>query len=84
MSTGVLYQTRENKKNVKLTVKYDMDWQKRSYGRRYDSSNRHALIIGGRIKRIVGIDLYSKACHRCDAAGGKGEEVEEHEFPNKF
>ena len=37
----------EDKKNnkVKLTVQYYMGWQKRSYGRRYDSSSGHAFII---------------------------------------
>ena len=64
MYTGVLYQKREKNKNkVKLTVTYDMGWQKRSSGRKYESSSRHVLIIGGRIKGIIGMILYTKACH---------------------
>ena len=48
MVTGVISQTNTKKKNkVKLTVQYDMGWQKRSSVRRYDSSSGHAFIIGG-------------------------------------
>ena len=36
----------KNNNKVKLTVTYDMGWQKRSSGRRYDSSRGHAIIIG--------------------------------------
>ena len=28
--------------------------------------------------------LYSKACRKCDAADKRGEEAEEHEYPNNF
>ena len=69
----------DKKKNkVKLTVQYDMGWQKRSSGRRYDSSSGHAFIIGVRKKEITGMVLYSKACRNCDSAENKGEEAEEH------
>ena len=61
-----------------------MGWQKRSSGRRYDSSSGHALIIGGRKKGIIGMVLYSKACRKCESAEKKGEEAEEHEFPKNF
>ena len=43
----------KNNNEVKLTVTYDMGWQKRSYGRRYDSSSRHSLIIWARSKGII-------------------------------
>ena len=61
-----------------------MGWQKRSYGRRYDSSSEHAFIIGGISKGIIGIILYSKACRKCDAAEKRVEEAEEHEFSKNF
>ena len=73
-----------NKNKVKLTVKYDMGWKKRSSGRRCDSSSGHALIIGGRSKEIIGMVLCSKACRKCDAAENRGEEAEEHEYPKNF
>ena len=69
---------------IKLTVKYDMGWQNRSSGRRYDSSRGRAFIIGGRSKGIIGMVLYSKACHKFDATENRGEESEEHECPKNF
>ena len=61
-----------------------MGWQKRSSGRRYDSSSGHAFIVGGRKKGIIGMVLYSKACRKCDSTEKKGEEAEEHECPKNF
>ena len=52
----------KNKIKFKLTSAYDMGWQKILYGRRYDSSSRHAFIVGVRIKEIIGMVIYSKAC----------------------
>ena len=66
----------EKKNKVKLTITHDMGWQKRSYGRIYESSSRHAFIIGGRSMGIIGKFLYSKAYQKCDAAGKRGEETE--------
>ena len=43
----------KNKNKVKLTVTYDMGWQKRSSGRRYDSSSGNSFIIVGRSKGII-------------------------------
>ena len=74
----------KDKKKVKRSVQYDMGWQKRSYGRRYDSSSGHAFIIGGIKKGIIGMVLYSRACRKCDSAEKKGEEAEEHECPKNF
>ena len=51
----------KNDNKVKLTVTYDMGLHNRSSGRRYDSSSRHAFIIGGIIKGIIGMVLYSKS-----------------------
>ena len=65
----------KNNNKVKLTVTYDVGWQKRSSGRRYDSSSGHALIIGARIKGIIGMVLYSKACSKCDSTENRVEEA---------
>ena len=61
-----------------------MGWQKRSSGRRYDSSSGHAFIIGARSKGIIRMVLYSKACQKCDTAEKRIEESEEHECPKNF
>ena len=58
----------KNNNKVKLTVTYDMGWQKRSSGRRYDSSSGQAFIIGTRSKGIIIMVLRSKAFRKCDAA----------------
>ena len=60
-----------------------MGWQKRSYGRRYDSSSGNAIIIGGISKVIIGMVLYYKACRKCDSAENRGE-AEEHECSKNF
>ena len=58
----------KNNNKVKVTVTYNMGWQKRSLGRRHDSSRRNALIIGGRSKGIIGMVLYYRSCRKCDSA----------------
>ena len=63
----------KNNNKVKLTVAYDMGWQKRSFGRRYDSSSGHVYTIGARSKGVIGMLLYSKACRKCNAAEKRRE-----------
>ena len=84
MSTGVLYQTNKKQEQVKLTVTYDMGWQKTSSGMRYDYSGRDAFIIGGRRKIIIVMVLYFKAFRKCYATEKIGEEPEEREYPKNF
>ena len=61
-----------------------MVWKRISYGRRYDSLIRHAFIVGGRSKSIIGMVLYSKAFRKCDDAEKRVEESEEHEYTKNF
>ena len=51
----------ENKNKVKLTVTYDMGWQNRLSGRRYDFSSGHELLIGRICKGIIGMVFYSNS-----------------------
>ena len=37
---------------VPLTVSYDMGWNKRSSGNKYDSISGHGFIMGGNTKKI--------------------------------
>ena len=74
----------KNNNKVKLTVTYDMGWQKISSGRRYESSSGHAFIIGGRSTGINVMVPYYKSCQNCDAAEKRGEEAEEHECSKNF
>ena len=66
----------KNNNKVKLIVTYNMSWQKRSSGRRYESSSVHAFIVRARSKGIVRMVLCSKACRKCNAAEKRGEEAE--------
>ena len=75
---------RKDNNKVKLTVTYNMGWQKRSSRRRYDSSSVHAFIIGARRKGIIRMVLYSKACRNFDAEENRREEAEEHECTKNF
>ena len=84
MVNGVLKETRKKNNKFKLTVTYDMFWQKRSPGRRYDSTSRLAFIIRKISKVIIGMVLYSKACRKCDDVEKIREEAEEHEYPKNF
>ena len=61
-----------------------MGWKKRSSGRRYDSSSKHAFIIGASSKGVIRMVLYSMACRKCDSAEKRGEAAEEHECPKNF
>jgi len=54
-------------KDVKLTVGYDMGWNKRSSGHKYDSTSGHGFLVGGLTKKIVGFKVMSKHCNECNA-----------------
>ena len=53
--------------DVHLTVGYDMGWNKRSSGHKYDSSSGHGFLVGGRNKKIIGFKVLSKHCNECNA-----------------
>ena len=42
------------REKIGLTVSYDMGWNKRSSGHRYDSLSGHAFIIDAYTRRIIG------------------------------
>ena len=63
----------EKKCKLKLTITYDMVGNNRSFGRRYDSSSRHALIICGISKGVVGMFIYPMDFQKCDAVDKRGE-----------
>ena len=55
-----LEQKEIDKKEIPLTVSYDMGWNKRSSGTRYDSISGHGLMIGGYSKKVIGFKCVSK------------------------
>ena len=54
-----------NKNDSPLTVCYDMGWNKKSSGTRYDSISGHGLMIGGYSKKVIGFKRISKECSVC-------------------
>ena len=61
-----------------------MDWEKRSSVMRYDSSNRHAFIVSGISKGIIGMFLYYNSFRERDSTYNREEVAEEHDFPKNF
>ena len=84
MLNVVICHMEKNRNKVKITITYDVGWQKRSPSRRYESSGENAFIISGISKGIIGFVLYLKAFQNFDAVDKMGEEAKEHEFPNNF
>ena len=54
-----------DKEKVPLTICYDMGWNKRSSGTRYDSVSGHGIMIGGYTKKVIGFKSMSKECSVC-------------------
>jgi len=54
-----------------LTVSYDMGWQQRSSGRKYDSDSGNGLMIGMHSRKIIGFKIKSKQCRICKVAAKK-------------
>lgn len=51
----------------KLNVSFDMGWQQRSSGHRYNSQSGHALFIGKETRLPVAMVIKSKICNFCTA-----------------
>ena len=54
--------------NVRISVSFDMGWQKKGTGHTYDSNSDHSYFIGIRGGKVVRSLVYSKKCSICDAA----------------
>jgi len=58
-----------------ITIAYDMGWNKRSNGHRYDSISGHGIGVGQVTNKVVATKLYSKACVVCDSKKYKGADA---------
>ena len=73
---------KENVRNdIKLTISYDMGWNKRSSGHKYDSISGHGFVVGGLTKKIMNHRCLSKCCSTCDKAKKKNVTPKQHECP---
>ena len=81
-----LYKKWLKKKNtaneIKLTISYEMGWNKRSSGHKYDSISGHGFVVGGFTKKIMNHRCLSKCCSICDKAKRKSTVPEQHECPS--
>ena len=69
---------------VKLTVCFDMGWQKRSSGNRYDSLSGHAFMIGARSNKIIECNVSSKLCMKCHHAERLNKQADTHDCPKNY
>ena len=64
---------------IGLTVSFDMGWNKRSSGHKYDSISGHAFIIGVYTRRIIDYVVFSKSCSICNARNKKNKHADKHD-----
>ena len=64
---------------VGIDVLYDMGWQKKSSGMRYDSKSGHVFLIGLATNKIIDVVVYCKDCAKCAKAEARGEPPHIHE-----
>jgi hypothetical protein len=50
-----------------IRVSFDMGWQQRSSGNRYNSASGHAILVGSFTRKAVAMILKSKVCYFCIA-----------------
>ena len=69
---------KENIQQPKLTASYDMGWQQKSSGRKYDSNSGHGLLIGSNTKKVIGFRVKSKTCRVCSTAKRENLHIPDH------
>ena len=70
-----------NPKEVPLTVSFDMGWNKRSSGTKYDSISGHSFLLGSQTKKIINHQCLSKVCSKCEIAKLNNVPPIDHECP---
>jgi hypothetical protein len=63
-----------------LSVSFDMGWQQRSSGVRYNSPSGHAFFVGGLCRKPIAVRVKSRICNYCLAWKKKNPPSEE--FPD--
>ncbi len=65
---------------IGVVIMYDMGWNKRSSGNKYDSISGHGFALGGNTRKILNYRCMSKSCRKCFLSKRTKIEVE-HECP---
>ena len=81
--TGMLFEMFwQSNDIIGIFTSYDMGWNKRSSGNRFDSLSGFAFLIGCKSKKIIAAQISSKKCNICAKCFAKGEPVpEDHKCP---
>ena len=58
---------------VSIGIKYDMGWQKRSSGKKYDSLSGVGVVIGAKSGKVLDYGVRCKDCRVCSYSSRKGE-----------
>ena len=67
-----------------ISIPFDMGWNKRSSGNRYDSLSSHALAIRCLSNKILKVVVSSKICRQYSIARENGKEPPEHVYPQNY
>lgn len=68
-------------KYPQIQVSFDMGWQQRNSGHRYNSASGHALLVGGATRKPVYMNVKSKLCSICFSWRKKHEDLELEPIP---
>ena len=60
---------------------YDMGWNKRSSGHRYDSISGHAFLISYHCQKVIATKVTSKKCSTCERMGEGMDSYKPHQCP---
>ena len=69
---------------VSIGIKYDMGWQKRSSGKKYDSLSGVGVVIGAKSGKVLDYGVRCKDCRVCSYSSRKGESVPAHDCHKNF
>ena len=75
---------KEMRPPVTITVCYDMGWQKRSSGNKYDSISGHAFMVGARCRKVLACLVCSKLCAICEGAKRLNKEPAAHKCVKNY
>ena len=68
-------------KKIGIMGSYDMGWNKRSSGHRYDSLSGHAFLISYHCRQVIATKVTSKKCNTCAKMGEGIENFKPHQCP---
>ena len=69
---------------VQIAVKYDMGWQRRSSGRKYNSLSGVGSMIGNASGKVIGYGVRNKDCRICTYHSNKGSSPAKTQLLQKF